>query len=125
MIAYFLAQVFGECKIGIYTVKCWLYALGLYSLVKHFRVGILRGELEASAYEPGQPSWLSFRHLASPLFLLVKFRSFHMRCRAGPITEIASTPARVTGTKRFRQNSSTFASKRPRWRNFCLHVFSL
>lgn len=50
MIAYFLAQVFGECKIGIYTVKCWLYALGLYNLVKHFRVGILRGELEASAY---------------------------------------------------------------------------
>ena len=45
--------------------------------------------LRASSYEPGQPGWLGFRDLASPLFSLQKFRCVHMRRRAGPVTEIS------------------------------------
>ena len=37
----------------------------------------------ASSYEPGQPGWLGFRDLASPLFPSLKFRCVHMRGRAG------------------------------------------
>lgn len=53
MIVYFLVEVFGVCKIGIYIVKCWLYVLGLYNLVKYFRVGILCGEFRVFVYEFG------------------------------------------------------------------------
>ena len=45
----------------------------------------------ACLYEPGQPSWLGFRYLASPPFSLLKYRCVHMRGRAGPVTEITVT----------------------------------
>ena len=50
-------------------------------------------ELKASAY-------VGFRHLASPLFPLLKFRCVDMRSRAGPVTEIKAEIS-VTGTKIF------------------------
>ena len=57
----------------------------------------------ASSYEPGQPGWLGFRDLASPLFPSLKFRCVHMRGRAGPVTEISvfATEISVTGMKIF------------------------
>ena len=60
-------------------------------------------DLGASSYEPGQPGWLGFRDLASPLFPSLKFRCVHMRGRAGPVTEISvfATEISVTGMKIF------------------------
>ena len=65
--------------------------------------------LRASSCELGQPGWLGFRDLASPLFPSLKFRCVHMRGRAGPVTEISvfATEISVTGMKIFPYEQSS------------------
>ena len=93
------------------TDNCYLYP------IRHSRSSLIR----ASSSEPGQPGWLGFRDLASPLFSLKKYRRVHVRGRAGPVTEISvfatdisvtgmkifpyEHSSSVTGTKLFKQNS--------------------
>ena len=108
------------------TDNCYLYP------IRHSRSSLIR----ASSSEPGQPGWLGFRDLASPLFYLQKYRCVHMRGRAGPDAEISvfatdisvtgmkifphEHSSLITGTKLFKQNSVALATYGPKWHNFGL-----
>ena len=78
----------------VVKVKQFLVVISKVLKIKQVLV-VISSVVRASSYQPGRPGWLGFRHFASPLFSLQKFRCIHMRRRAGPVTEISVTELEI------------------------------